>query len=325
MLDILLRSARLSGLAALGLFLLMPIAPARAAAATAVNACQTLSAPGNYVVTSNLTASGDCLTLTVSNIAIDMQGHKIVGNGSGAAITDGGNSIRYIIVANGKITNFATGIDLSTDTGQTADLILNVNASGNTANGINIAGRDNSLTSVIASNNGSNGIVQGSCCDSIFNVATNGNTGDGMNLSDEDYILNVTSNGNGGNGVLGSSDSFVVLSIANQNGGNGIELQDSDNFVVLSIANRNSANGMALGGFSGVTDSKAGKNLGDGINFQDDFGLATSVSTNNNSGDGVFLKCPGNAVRVSAKGNSGTNLHEDLTDGICTNARNKAQ
>lgn len=308
---------------ALGLFLLMPIASARAAA-TAVNACQTLSAPGNYLVTSNLTASGDCFTLTVSNIAIDMQGHKIVGNGSGAAITDGGNSIRYIIVANGKISNFAKGIDLSSDSGQTADLILNVNVSGNTGDGINIRGRDNSLTSVIANNNGGNGIVQGNCCNSIFNVETNGNAGDGINLSSEDYLKNVTSNGNGGNGVIGSSDSFVALSIANQNASNGIELQNGDNFVVLSIANGNSGNGILLSQNDMATDSKAGKNLGDGIKFQDEFGLATSVVTNNNVGDGVFLTCAGNAVRVSAKGNSGTNLHEDLTDGICTNVRNKA-
>jgi hypothetical protein len=323
MLDILLRSARLSGMLALGLFLLMPIASARAAA-TAVNACQTLSAPGNYLVTSNLTASGDCFTLTVSNIAIDMQGHKIVGNGSGAAITDGGNSIRYIIVANGKISNFAKGIDLSSDSGQTADLILNVSVSGNTGDGINIRGRDNSLTSVIANNNGGNGIVQGNCCNSIFNVETNGNAGDGINLSSEDYLKNVTSNGNGGNGVIGSSDSFVALSIANQNAGNGIELQNGNNFVVLSIANGNSGNGILLSQNDMATDSKAGKNLGDGIKFQDEFGLATSVVTNNNVGDGVFLTCAGNAVRVSAKGNSGTNLHEDLTDGICTNVRNKA-
>jgi hypothetical protein len=308
---------------ALGLFLLMPTASARAAA-TAVNACQTLSAPGNYLVTSNLTASGDCFTLTVSNIAIDMQGHKIVGNGSGAAITDGGNSIRYIIVANGKISNFAKGIDLSSDSGQTADLILNVNVSGNTGDGINIRGRDNSLTSVIANNNGGNGIVQGNCCNSIFNVETNGNAGDGINLSSEDYLKNVTSNGNGGNGVIGSSDSFVALSIANQNAGNGIELQNGNNFVVLSIANGNSGNGILLSQKDMATDSKAGKNLGDGIKFQDEFGLATSVVTNNNLGDGVFLTCAGNAVRVSAKGNSGTNLHEDLTDGICTNVRNKA-
>src|SRR5258705_1782349 len=92
MLDILLRSARWSGLLALGLFLLMAITPAQAAAPTAVNACQALSAPGNYVVTKNLTASGDCLVLTVSNIAIDLQGHKIVGSGSGGGVTPCGTS-----------------------------------------------------------------------------------------------------------------------------------------------------------------------------------------------------------------------------------------
>jgi len=73
-----------------------------------------------------------------------------------------------------------------------------------------------------------------------------------------------------------------------------------------------------------VTDSKAGKNHGDGINFQDESGLVTSVNTNNNSGDGVFLKCPGNAVRVVAKGNGGTNLHEDTSGGTCTDVRNNA-
>ena len=92
----------------------------------------------------------------------------------------------------------------------------------------------------------------------------------------------------------------------------------------MSIANGNSGNGILLSQHDMATDSKAGKNLGDGIKFQDEFGLATSVVTNNNVGDGVFLTCAGNAVRVSAKGNSGTNLHEDLTDGICTNVRNKA-
>src|SRR6266852_3624826 len=188
----LLRSVRLSGLLALGLFLLVSITPSRAAGATAINACGTISAPGNYAVTKNLTSSGDCLTLTVSNIAIDLQGHKIVGDGSGDAITDGGNSIRYIIVANGKIFNFSTGIDLSTDTGQSADLILNVNASGNAADGINIQGRDNNLANVTASNNGANGIELGDCCDSLFKVTTNGNGADGVHFAFEDYLLNVT-------------------------------------------------------------------------------------------------------------------------------------
>src|SRR6266481_207266 len=181
--DILSRSARWSGLLALGLFLLTSIAAARAAAPTALNACQTLSVPGNYVVTKNLTASGDCLVLTVSNIAIDLQGHKIVGYGSGGGITDGGNSIAFIIVANGKISNFSEGIDLSSDTGETADLILNVNSSGNAADGVFIKGRDNNLVNVTASNNGGSGVELRQCCDSLFKVTTNSNNAEGVFFS----------------------------------------------------------------------------------------------------------------------------------------------
>jgi len=317
-----LRSARLSGMLAL-VFFLLPIASARAAA-TAVNACQTLSAPGNYVVTKNLTASGDCLVLTVSNIAIDMQGHKIVGNGSGGGITDGGNSIRYIIVANGKISNFSEGIDLSTDTGQAANLILNVNSSGNAADGVFIRGRDNNLVNVTASNNGGAGVEVRQCCDSLFKVTTNGNNAEGVLYSFEDYLLNVISNGNSGDGVSGASDSLIVNTVANKNAGNGFNLTDSDNLVVSSVANGNSGNGMLLNRTNQVTDSKAGKNHGNGIEFQDDFGLVTSVNTSNNAGDGVSLKCPGNAVRVVAKGNGGTNLHEDTTEGNCNDVRNNA-
>jgi len=76
MLDIHLRSIRWSGLLSLGLFLLVPITPARAAAPTAVNACQTLSAPGNYVVTKNLTAAhGVFMTCPATESGIAAKGN----------------------------------------------------------------------------------------------------------------------------------------------------------------------------------------------------------------------------------------------------------
>lgn len=313
----------LRGLSKLGLGLIFLSTAARAAGSTAIAACGTISAPGNYVVTNNLTASGNCLTLTVSNVAIDLKGHKIQGDGTGGGITDGGNSIAYIIVANGKITNFATGIDLTTDTDQTSDLLLNVNVSGNTADGINIGGRDNNLSNVTASNNGGNGVVLGNCCDSLSNITTNGNGSDGVHFQAEDYLLNVTSNGNNGDGVSGGHDSSMTNSVTNKNGGNGVEFGGTS-LVVSSVANANQVDGFhLLGSFNQVTDSKAGKNQGDGIDFQDDSGLATSVITKHNAADGVHLVCPGSAVRVSASGNA-TNLSEDSSGGACTNVRNNA-
>jgi hypothetical protein len=317
------RRIRLAGLLALAVYLLTPGIPARAAGSTPVSACGTINAPGNYVVIQDLVSSGDCLTLTVSNIAIDLHGHKIKGDGTGAAITDGGNSIAYIIVANGKITNFATGIDLSADNGQTADLILSVNASGNAADGINILGRDNNLSKVTANNNGGDGVVLGTCCDSLFKVTTNGNGGNGVHFASEDSLLNVTANGNGGNGVSGAADSFVVKSLTNNNGGNGVGLAEGDNLVISSVANGNHGDGINLDRYNQATGSTAGNNQGDGIRFQAHFGLATSVITRNNASDGVLLTCPGSAVRVAANGNA-INLEEDTSGGTCTNVRNKA-
>jgi len=327
MLDAYQRCNRVRALFALGLVLLMPCGAARAAGPVAISACGMISAPGNYVVTKNLTASGDCLTLTVSNVAIDLQGHQLKGNGTGAGITDGGHGIAFIIVANGKITNFSTGIDLPTlpsQSDQTADLVLNMNVSGNAADGINIGGRDNNLANLTASNNGGNGIVQGDCCDSLFDLTTNGNGADGVHFNTEDSLLKVTSNGNAGKGVSGASDCFVVNSVANRNGGAGVELMEGHCLVVSSAANHNKGDGFLLvNNQDQVTNSRAGNNQSDGIDFQGTLGLVTSVVTNHNTNAGVFLTCPGNAVRVSAQGNA-ANLDENSAGGTCTNARNHA-
>src|SRR5258708_29496292 len=53
-----------------------------AGAQTAVSSCQTLSVPGNYFLTKNLAASGDCLVIAAPNVAIDLKGKMITGNGS---------------------------------------------------------------------------------------------------------------------------------------------------------------------------------------------------------------------------------------------------
>src|SRR5215470_17735983 len=75
-------------------------------AATSISACQTLSAAGNYVLTANLKASGaNCLTLTHSNIAIDLAGHSITGDGTHSGII--GDNLVNIVISNGKISDLA--------------------------------------------------------------------------------------------------------------------------------------------------------------------------------------------------------------------------
>jgi len=214
----------------------------RASAATAISACGTLSPAGNYFLTSNLTATGNCLVIGAPNIAIDMKGKTITGNGTGSGITDGGSVRDFAVIVNGKIRNFDTGIDLS-DSGNA--IISNVDSSNNTGDGIFIDGCCNTLNSVTANNNGGGGIVMEGDDSSLTKVEANGNADGGIFIAECcDLLVASTANNNAGIGVeIEQDDSFVVSSKIQNNSGNGLEMVD-DNGVIKTITSSNGGNGM---------------------------------------------------------------------------------
>src|SRR6266849_6014665 len=157
MFDKSIHTLKLLTLLTLGLCALAGSAPARAAAPTPISACGTISAPGNFVVTKNLTTSGDCLTLTSSNVNIDLKGHTISGDGSGSGII--GNNLHNVVINDGKIKHFATGIQLTLAgccTGN--DTIQNMNVSNNTGGGIHVGGCCDTFANITANNNGGIGL-----------------------------------------------------------------------------------------------------------------------------------------------------------------------
>ena len=95
------------------------ISPAAYADGT-ISACPTtVTGPGTWTVTQNLTATGTCITIQGNGVAIDLQGHTITALGTGAdfGITDSGSCAsppcqQNIIIANGTITGFFIGIGL---------------------------------------------------------------------------------------------------------------------------------------------------------------------------------------------------------------------
>src|ERR1700720_2592719 len=177
---------KLVTLLALGLSALAST-PAHAAGPTPINACQTLSTPGNYALTKNLTASGDCLVLTSNNINIDLAGHTISGDGSGRGI--GGNNVRNIVINDGKIKNFATGISLTLSSCCTGDnTIQNMNVSNNTGGGILVDGCCNTFSNIVANSNSGIGLRNNDCRSPVTNGVTNRNGGDGMDLLDCCYV-----------------------------------------------------------------------------------------------------------------------------------------
>src|SRR5258708_790247 len=142
--------AALMGIAASGSNALAIVGP------TSLSACGTISVAGAYVLTTSLTSSGTCFTITVSNVALDFKNHKITGNGTGSGIDDGGNALRNIAIANGTISNFATGINFPTNPSgsESADSLDKMKISGNTGAGVNIVGCCNTFTNSSFNMNG---------------------------------------------------------------------------------------------------------------------------------------------------------------------------
>lgn len=79
------------------------------AAPTPISACGAISSPGSYVLTNNLTASGDCLRIRADDVTLDMDGFTMFGDGSGNAITV--DATRFT-VRNGSMIKFGVGIGL---------------------------------------------------------------------------------------------------------------------------------------------------------------------------------------------------------------------
>ncbi len=298
-----LRWLTLVALVGLSLGVMVPAA----SAATSISACPfTITVPGNYEVTKNLTATGtSCIKVHSDNVAIDLKGHTIKGDKTEGndGITDNCFGESGVAISHGKIMDFDDGIDFCSGRDISID---QVDSSDNAGDGIDIEGSDNTFTFVKADRNGGLGIDNDSSGDLFSNVEASNNKDSGIIVDDENGFTKVTASHNGDNGLdLTGTDNIITYTTANDNGEDGMFFDDFDNRVANSVANDNKTDGidMPFGGDNEVIKS----------------------TTNHNGTDGVFIKCTGiggtsNVVRLSAHGN-GTNLSET---GTCTNLLNNA-
>jgi hypothetical protein len=178
-----------------------------------ISSCQTIGAPGNYTLTHDLkvtaitTNSPNCLVISHSNVAIDLNGYKItgLGNATGAGITEDGNARSQIIIANGKIQGFGTGIMLSNFI-----TIARMSVVQNTGNGISIDSYG-AVTDTRANDNGQDGIHVNDLLVTVTDSEANNNGGNGMYLGgDNNVVNNSEANKNGGNGMYFGHNNEVV-------------------------------------------------------------------------------------------------------------------
>ncbi|PSP89304.1 hypothetical protein BRC90_05380 [Halobacteriales archaeon QS_4_69_34] len=155
----------LAGVLAVG-FVVATAAPA-AGAPTQINSCTTITQPGEYVLTADITnANADpCINIRASDVVFDGQGHTVGGTGSGVGIGNDRGPLSNVSVTDVIVRDWQSGVEYfsTTDsavTGVTATentngvlvstsshriTLANNNATGNNGNGIRVASSNNML------------------------------------------------------------------------------------------------------------------------------------------------------------------------------------
>lgn len=217
---------------------------------------------GSYVLTSNLVVTApnlNAIEITVNDVTIDLNGHKIQGPNTGSGI---GNGIyayeKYsITVKNGRIWGFGNaGIRLSSPSNHPSfygagHMISYVQTLNNQILGIVI---DGGIISNCAANNNKGGIFATNC--TINNCTVNNNIEIGINAT----LCNVTqctANKNGEHGIY-SNISNISDCTANENGNSGI--RDFQRSRIVGNNVRHNAYGIYLEGPSGYAIKNVGSN-----------------------------------------------------------------
>ena len=145
-------------------------------AASKVGACgSNITASGSFVLTKNLApkdgSAADCITVSASNVTIDLGGYHIdcgAGGGSGIAVANG---IDGVTIRNGSIANCSSAISAA---GASGLLIEEILAISNTTEGIRVGPRSTVVHSIAFDNDGGGIIVE--CPSNVTGNTVVGNT-----------------------------------------------------------------------------------------------------------------------------------------------------
>ncbi|WP_395377231.1 beta strand repeat-containing protein [Marinicella sp. W31] len=247
----------------------------------------TISQPGSYVVTQNLTHStlnADGITIDASNVTLDLGGYTISG-GDGTINSDDGIWVRgledNIYIYNGHVDGWG-------------------------GDGINALTANNSIfEKLTVSNNGGDGLVADFNA-SISYVTALANGLDGIEGDDGTVIVFSTASENGDNGIQTSEGSMVAHSTAFDNMVDGIDVAAGSS-VFNSTVSDNVNFGVDLGLGANVQGSVAYDNMSNGFDIFSASLVRNNISSLNN---GHGFRAFANAWIINNKS------HENDLDGI---------
>ena len=292
----------------------------------------TITSPGSYYLSGNLSCTGHGVTVSVNNVTIDFMGFTITGDGGaddyGVYIADTSN----VELKNGTVTGFGKGV-YATNAGNSIR-VINLRVMNNDY-GMHLVSKGNSIKQCSAADNQSYGIFVGSGSVVINNTAY-GNSNTGMFIGRASTIIGNTAYDNGFRGIEAGTGSTLTDNMAYSNGGGGITAGTGSTIVHNSSSYNE--NGIEASSGSNLSDNSCFENdrwgifIGDLGNFEGETRVTNNSITYNNLSDisGLGgLRIPsncyvkGNSVSFNKWGNICVkNSHNMIEDNLVTNSTN---
>lgn len=235
---------------------------------------------GSYYLTQSIDAAGsNGITITASNITIDLNGYTLLSDGSGTASAIFCNSsISNLIIRNGIISNWG-GHGINGESASNCN-IRELQVSDCKLSGVSV-GNNSRIINCSATNNlfdGINTATQGQ----VINCIASNNGTEGIDVNSNSIIYACVVSNNGANGIEASSKSEVTNCIANNNSQDGFEVANGG-IISTCNASTNGENGFDISSGSNISNSTARANT------QNGYSLNSDVFANNNSADNNIL------------------------------------
>lgn len=235
---------------------------------------------GSYYLTQTIDAGGsNGITITASNVTLDLNGYTLLSDGSGTSSAVFCNaSITNLVIRNGIISNWG-GYGINGVSASHCN-IADMQVSGCNLSGVSV-GINSRIENCTATNNTFDGINANNQGQVINCIASNNGT-DGIDVNASSIVSTCVAFDNSANGIEASNTSEITNCVANNNAEDGIEVA-TGGIINSCNASSNGENGFDIGSGSNIKNSTARANT------QNGFKLNSDVLANNNSADNNIL------------------------------------
>lgn len=290
----------------------------------------TISQPGSFYLTTNLTATGftggqDGITIQASQVTLDLGGFALTGVaaagdgiavngawsniwvGNGSVVAWGGNGINAAAANASGFANLrvAGNGEWGVDAGERATLrLVSAQDNGTAESGGIRAGYHSLIQDCHASGNQGWGVAA-EAGGTVRDCVAMNNVGVGIEARDASTVSGCTGRDNGGSGIRGGANAVIRGCAATANGGPGIDASDAA--LVTDCAAVSSEHGIVVGGGATLQACTAKSNLGNGITAGVN-ATVTSCSSTLNDGYGIGTGVGSTITRCTARENNGTGI-----------------